>query len=254
MICFSVVALILLIACANLANLRLARATNRAKEFAVRGALGATKGRLARQLLTESLLLFFFGGVAGTLFGLWGMKLIESWIPDHIRGYLINYGHVDLDFTTLGFTLGIALLCGLVFGLAPAFENSRLDLNRTLKEASGQASGSKRAARLRRIFVAAEIALAVMVLISTTLLVKSFIISVRSSPGYNPANVLVAQLALPKTKYAQEWSLRNFSDDLLTRIHALPQVVSVGAASSVPYGAFGQAVEVEAVGKPAPQP
>ncbi len=254
MICFAIVGLILLIACANVANLMLARATNRAKEFAVRGALGATRGRLARQLLTESVLLFFLAGVAGLFFGLWGMRWIESQIPGHIRGYLVNYGHVDLDFTTLAFTLGIALLCGLVFGLAPAFENSRLDVNLTLKEASGQTSGSKRSARLRRIFVAAEIALAVVVLISTTLLVKSFFISVRSSPGYNPANVMVAQLALPKTKYSQESRLRNFSDDVLARIHALPQVVSVGAASSVPYGAFGQAVEVEAVGKPAPQP
>ncbi len=182
------------------------------------------------------------------------MGWIESQIPGHIRGYLVNYGHVDLDFATLGFTLGIALLCGLLFGLAPAFENSRLDVNRALKEASGQASGSKRSARLRQIFVAAEIALAVVVLISTTLLVKSFIISVRSSPGYNPANVMVAQLALLKTRYTQESQLRNFNEDVLARIHALPQVVSVGAASSVPYGGFGQEVEVEAVGKPAPQP
>ncbi len=254
MISLAIVGLILLIACANVANLMLARATARTKEFAVRGALGATGGRLVRQLLTESLLLFFFGGVAGMLFGLWGMRWIESQIPGHIRGYLVNYGHVDLDFTTLTFTLGITLLCGLVFGLAPAFENSRLDVNRMLKETSGQASGSKRGTRLRRIFVAAEIALAVVVLISTTLLVKSFFISVRSSPGYNPANVMVAQVALPKTKYAQEWRMRSFSEDVLVRIQALPQVVSFGAASSVPYGGFGQAVEVEAVGKPAPQP
>jgi putative ABC transport system permease protein len=166
----------------------------------------------------------------------------------------VNYGQVDLDFTTLGFTLAITLLCGLVFGLAPAREHSRHDLNLTLKEASGQASGSKGSARLRRIFVAAEIALAVVVLISTTLLVKSFIISVRSSPGYNPANVMVAQLALPKTKYAQESRQRNFSEDALARIHTLPQVVSVGAASSVPFGGFGGWAEVEAAGKPAPQP
>src|SRR6267142_1888297 len=254
LICFCIVGLILLIACANVANLMLARATNRIKEFAVRGALGATSGRLTRQLLTESLLLFFLGGVAGSLFGIWGMRWIESQIPDHVRGYLVNYGHIDLDFTTLGFTMGIALLCGLVFGLAPARENLRQDLNSTLKDAAGQASGSKRSARLRRIFVAAEIALAVVVLISTTLLVKSFMISVRSSPGYNPANVMVAQLALPKTKYAEEWRLRNFSEDVLARIQALPQVVSFGAASSVPYGGFGQGVEVEAGGKPAPQP
>ena len=253
MICLSVVALILLIACANVANLMLARSTSRAKEFAVRGALGATEGRLARQLLTESLLLFFFGGVAGTLFGLWGMKLIESWIPGHIRGYLVNYGHADLDFTTLVFTLGITLLCGLIFGLAPVSENSRLDLNHTLKETSGQATGGKGSARLRRIFVAAEIALAVVVLISTTLVVKSFIISVRSSPGYNPANIMVAQLALPKARYTQESQLRNFNEEVLARIRALPQVDSAGVASNVPFGGFGQGVEFEAVGKPAPQ-
>jgi len=254
MICFAVVALVLLIACVNVANLILARSTSRAREFAVRGALGATEGRLVRQLLTESLLLFFFGGVAGTLFGLWGMKLIESWIPGRIRGFLINYGRVDLDFTTLVFTLGIALVCGVVFGLAPARENSKLDLNNTLKEASGQATGSKCGARLRRIFVAAEIALAVVVLISTTLLVKSFIISVRASPGFNPANIMVAQLALPKTRYTQESQLRNFNEDVLARIRALPQVDVAGVGSNVPFGGFGQGVEFEAVGKPAPQP
>ncbi|HKW34119.1 MAG TPA: ABC transporter permease [Candidatus Acidoferrum sp.] len=253
-ICFVIVGLVLLIACANVANLMLARATARTKEFAVRGALGATTPRLARQLLTESLLLFFAGGVAGSFFGLWGMKLIDSWIPGHVRGFLVNYGHVDLDVTTLVFTLGIAVFCGLVFGSAPAFENARLDVNRTLKEASGQASGSKRGARLRQIFVAAEIALAVIVLISATLLVKSFVISVRSSPGYDAEKVMVAQVALPKTKYAQDWRQRSFGEDVLARVRSLPQIVSVGAASSVPYGGFGQGVEVQAVDRPAPRP
>src|SRR6267142_13898 len=254
MVCLAIVGLILLIACANVANLMLARATNRTKEFAVRGALGASRGRLTRQLLTESLLLFFFGGVAGSLFGFWGMRWLESEIPGHIRGYLVNYGHVDLDSTTLVFTLGITLLCGLVFGLAPAYENSRLNLNRRLKEASGQASDSKRSARLRRIFVTAEISLAVLVLISTTLLVTSFILSVRSSPGYNPANVMVAQLALQKTKYAKESRQRNFGEEVLARLHGLPQVASVGVASSVPFGGFGQSVQVQAADKPAPRP
>ena len=249
-ICFVVVGLVLLIACANVANLMLARASSRTREFAVRGALGATERRLAGQLLTESMLLFFLGGVGGTLLGFWGMKLIESWIPGRIRGYLINYGHVELDIATLVFTLGIALLCGLVFGLVPAFQNARLDVNRTLKETSGQASGSKRGARLRQIFVAAETALAVVVLISATLLVKSFIISVRSSPGYNPANVLTAQLALPKTKYMEDSQLRNFGDEALARIRALPGVVSAGMASHVPFGGFGQGIEFEVVGKP----
>jgi putative ABC transport system permease protein len=182
--------------------------------------------------------------VAAALFGLWGVRWIESEIPGHIRGYIVNYGHVDLDFTTLSFTLGIALLCGLVFGLAPAYEHSTLDVNRALKEASGHASGSQRSVRLRRRFVAAECALAVLVLISTTLLVKSFIITVRSSRGYNPANVMVAQLALPKTKYTEESRLRNFSEEVLARLHGLPQVASVGAASSVPFGGFGASVVV----------
>jgi len=254
MICFWIVGLILLIACANVANLMLARAAQRTKEMAVRGALGATRGRLVRQLLTESLLLFFFGGLGGVLFGAWGMNWIESLIPGHVRGYLVNYGEVSLDWITLTFTLGIALVCGVVFGLAPAFESSGIDLNRALKEASGQASKSGRGARMRRIFVAGEIALAVVVLISTTLLVKSFVISVRSTPGFNPANLLVAQVALPKTKYAQEARQRNFSDDVLARIRALPGVVSAGVSSAVPFGGFGQTVVVEAVGKPAPQP
>jgi putative ABC transport system permease protein len=250
MICFVVVALVLLIACANVANLMLARATSRTKEFAVRGALGATRRRLAGQLLTESLLLFLVGGAASLVFASWGMRWIESQTPGHIRGYIVNYGHVELDFSMLMFTLGITLLCGLVFGFAPAFENSRLDVNHTLKETSGQTSGSKRGARLRRIFVAAEIALAVVVLISATLLVKSFLISVRSSPGYNPANILVAQLALPKTKYTEDSQLRNFSDEVLSRIRALPGAASTSVASHVPFGGFGQGIEFQVVGKP----
>ncbi|MDE3136256.1 MAG: ABC transporter permease, partial [Acidobacteriota bacterium] len=166
----------------------------------------------------------------------------------------VNYGRVNLDFTTLGFTLGVALLCGLVFGLAPAFENSGPDLTSALKEASGQASGARRGLRLRKIFVAGEIALAVIVLIATTLLVRSFVISVRSSMGFQAANVLVAQVSLPPAKYAQDALARNFAEATLDRIGALPGVVSAGAASGVPFGGFGQVVEIEAIGKPAPQP
>ena len=162
----------------------------------------------------------------------------------------MNYGHVDLDFATLAFALGIALLCGLVFGLVPAFESAKLDVNHALKEAAGQASGSSRSAWLREVFVTAEIALAVVVLISATLLVKSFIISVRSSPGFNPSNVLTAQLALPRTKYTQDTQLRSFSEEALERIRALPEVASAGMASHVPFGGFGQGIAFEVVGRP----
>jgi putative ABC transport system permease protein len=253
-ICFAIVALVLLIACVNVANLMLARAVGRAKEMGVRGALGATRSRLVQQLLTESLLLFLLGGACGVLFGLFGVRWIESQIPPHVRGYIVNFGHVDLDLTTLSFTLALVVLCGIAFGLAPAFQNSRLDLHRTLKEESGQASGAQRGLSLRRAFVAAEIALAVVVLISATLLVKSFLISIRSSPGYNPANLLLAQVALPKTRYAQESQQRNFGEAVLGRLRTLPHADGVGVASSVPFGGFGAWAEVEAADKPAPPP
>ena len=250
LICLTIVALILLMACANVANLMLARTTGRVREFALRAALGATRARLVRQLLTESLLLFLLAGAAGALLGLAGVRWIEWQIPDHIRGYVVNYGHVDLDLTTLAFTLAVAVLCGIVFGLAPAREGSRPDLQRTLRETARQASGAKRSVRLRRLFVVSQVALAMVVLTSTTLLVKSSILSMRSSPGFDPANVMVAQLTLPGTKYPDEWRRRHFSDGALARLHGLPDVVSVGAASAVPFGGFGASAAVEAVGRP----
>jgi putative ABC transport system permease protein len=253
-ICLWIVALILLIACANVANLMLARATQRTKEMAVRGAMGATRTRLIRQLVTESLLLFFFGGVAGVLCGAWGMAWIESLIPGRIRGYIVNYGYVNLDVTTLLFTLAIALVCGLIFGLAPAFETSGMDLNTALKEASGKTSGSGRGARLRKIFVAGEIAVAVIVLICTTLLIKSFVRSVTISPGFNANNLMTAQLALPKTKYTSDAMSRYFADAVLPRIRALPGITTAAVSSSIPFGGFGQTYEVEALDRPAPQP
>lgn len=254
MICLVIVGFILLIACANVANLMLARATNRAKEFALRSALGAPRSRLLRQLLAESVLLFFFGGAAGLVVSVAVVRWNYSQIPAHIRGYLVNFGRVDLDVTTFLFTAGIVLLCGIICGLAPAYEHSKHEVNPTLKEAAGQASGGRHSARLRRAFVVTEITLAVIVLISTALLVKSFVISVHSSPGFNPNNMMVAQLALPKTKYPEAWQQREFGQNVLARLRSLPQVQSVGAASSVPFGGFGRSVEVEAADKPAPQP
>jgi putative ABC transport system permease protein len=249
-----IVGLILLIACANVASLMLARAARRTREIAVRGALGATRGRLIRQLVTESTLLFLLGGTAGIFFGKWGMNWIDSSIPPRIRRYLVNYGEIRLDFVTLAFTLAIALACGLIFGLAPAFQSSRLDVNRALKEASGQSSGSKHGMRLRRVFVAGEIALAVLVLISTTLLVKSFVLSAASSPGFQPENLTVAQLVLPKTKYSNDAQIRNFTDQVLARIRALPQVAAAGLTEVVPFSQNGETTVIEALDRPAPEP
>jgi putative ABC transport system permease protein len=250
MICFWIVGLVLLIACANVANLMLARASRRTKEFAVRRALGASRARLVRQLLTEAMLLFTTGGAAGALFGVWGVHWIEDAIPARIRGYLVNYGHASLDATTFAYTFAIALLCGAIFGLAPAFENSGIDVNRSLKEASGQASDSRSGARLRRVLVASEVAFAIVVLISTGLLVEDFARSVFGDLGFNPQNVTTAALVIPPSKYASDSQIRTFYDSVMARIRALPEVASAGASEYVPFGDGNQYNTIHVVGRP----
>ncbi len=254
MILFWIVGLILLIACANVANLMLARAARRTKEFAVRSALGASRGRLARQLLTESLVLFTVGGGMGVLFALWGVHWIADSIPGRIRGYLVNYGRVDIDLTTLAYTLGIAFVCGIAFGLVPGFGSTGLNVNAALKESMGQVSGGGRGAKLRRAFVAGEVALAVVVLISTAMLVESFIHLVYDKLGFETKNVVTAPLVLPKTKYADDAQVRSFYEQVMARVQALPGVVSAGMSQSVPFGESFTTVLIHIAGRPPAEP
>ncbi|MGA6958601.1 MAG: ABC transporter permease, partial [Candidatus Acidiferrales bacterium] len=253
-VCFWIVGLILLIACANVANLMLARASRRIKEFAVRRALGASRARLVRQLLTESMLLFTAGGAAGALLGVWGVHWLEDAIPARIRGYLVNYGHASLDATTFAYTFGIALLCGAIFGLAPAFENSGIDVNRSLKEASGQASAGRGGARLRRILVASEVAVAIVVLISTGLLMKDFARMMFGDPGFNPQNVTTATLVIPPSKYVSDAQIRTFYERVMAGIRALPEVASADASEYIPFGDGNQTYTIHVVGRPAALP
>jgi putative ABC transport system permease protein len=250
MISFWLVGLVLLIACANVANLMLARASSRAKEFAVRGALGAGRLRLARQLLTESLLLFTFGGAAGALFGIWGVHWIENAIPDRIRGYIVNYGRGTLDVKTFAFTFGIAILCGVIFGLAPAFGSSGFEVNRSLKESAGQISGSRVTRRLRNLFVAGEISLAVVVLICSVLLVQDFAHMVNADIGFQSRNLMVTQLVLPPAKYQTDAQIRGFYDQVLARVRALPEVESADAGQYMPFSDSNQAKLIHVVGRP----
>ena len=254
MVCFWVVGLVLLIACANVANLMLARASTRRKEFAVRGALGASRMRLVRQLLTESAVLFIAGGTAGAAFAWWILHTIETGYPDRIRGYLLNYGRVNLDVTALAYTFAIALVCGVVFGLAPAFETSGQDVTRALKESSGQMSGSRRVAKTRRIFVGAQIALAVVVLIMTALLAESFGHMIYDEMGFRPAHVMTAELVLPKTKYASDAQIRGFYEQVLARVAALPGVAVASASEYIPFGDSGQSFTIHIAGRPAALP
>jgi putative ABC transport system permease protein len=254
LILFFIVGFVLLIACANVANLMLSRATGRAKELSVRAALGAGRLRLVRQLLTETVLLFLAGGAAGVAFGYWGLGWIDAAIPARSRGYLLNFGQVSLDLHTLAYTFCIALLAGIIFGLAPALSASKLDVNSMLKDASGKASGNQTSSRLRNIFVIAEIALAVVIVVCSSLLIRGFIGVVRTSFGFHQENVVVTEITLPETKYKSPAETKAFYDQVIERVRALPQVASVGGNQQVPFDNCCTSFEVTVVGRPAPNP
>src|SRR5215468_1817690 len=195
---FGAVGLVLLIACANIANLQLARMTARRKEIAIRSALGAGGWRIARQALTESLLLAFIGGVVGLLLAVWALDLIVKFGPANVP----RLGEVSLDPRVLVFTLLITLLTGVFFGLAPALQSARVGLSEALNE-SGRASGAggREGARLRNSLVILETALAVVLLVGAGLLINSFVRLLRTPPGFNPEGVIVARTTLPAARY-----------------------------------------------------
>ncbi len=251
-ICFWIVGLVLLIACANVANLMLSRATGRTKELAVRTALGAGRGRLVRQLVTETVLLFLGGSAAGIGVAYWTLAWVEAAIPAKIRGYLVNYGQVTLDYQTLLYTFGIAFVGGIIFGLAPAISSTKLDVYTMLKEASGRTSSNRQGARLRGAFVVGEIALAVVIVTCSTLLVRSLLGLIRAAPGFQPENLMVTQLDLPPTKYKLPVDIRNFSEQVIGRVRALPQVESASISQSIPFGDCCANASIYAVDKPAP--
>ena len=254
MILFWIVGFVLLIACANVANLMLARATGRAKELAIRSALGAGRSRLIRQLLTETVMVFIAGGAVGVFFAYWCLGWIEAAIPARSRGYLLNYGKVALDLRTLAYVFCIALFAGIIFGLAPALSSSKLDVNSMLKDATGRATGNRSGARLRSIFVVAEVELALVIVVCSALMIRRFVGITRANPGFQQQNVLVADLTLPATKYKSPAEIKAFYDQVLERVSALPQVTAVGADQQVPFDDCCSILQVTVVGRPAPDP
>jgi predicted permease len=224
------VSLVLLIACANVASLLLARSTVRRKEIAVRASLGASRRRIIRQLLTESLLLAFCGGGLGLLIALWGTDQLVSLSAQTLP----RMKEVGLDGRVLGFTLAISILTGLVFGLMPVIEASKLDLNAVLKEGGRRATVSPGQRRLRSLIVAAEFALALTLLIGAGLLSRSFWRLQNVSPGFEPENVLTFQLSLPWKSYPGSQYVSAFFQQAIARIAHLPGVKAVGAASILP--------------------
>ena len=222
---------VLLISCANVANLLLARATVRGHEIAVRAALGAGRSRIIRQLLTESLLIAVIGGVVGMLLTFWGTKALLALAPSTLP----RLSAVQVDLRILLLSFGGSLLCGVIFGLAPALTASKTNLVSSLKESERTDSSSPARKWLRRTFVVAEVAMALVLLISAGLLVRSFGKLLDVKPGFNPQNVLTLRLSLPGAQYDKPTKVAAFYDNVLARVSALPGVVHAGAAYQTPF-------------------
>ena len=244
------VGFVLLIACANVANLLLSLATSREKEIAVRAALGARRIRIVRQLLTESLLLALLGSLLGLGFAWLGIKALVAISPRD----LVSLQSVGLNLTVLGWTLGVSIVTGIIFGLAPALHISRLNLNDSLKEGgkseSGGASGSR---RLRNALVVSEIALAVVLLASAGLLIRSFLRLQQVDRGFNTDNVLTMVVRLPEARYKEDPQLVQFFSQALERVRQLPAVRSAGMVNFLPlYGGLGSNTGFKILGRPQP--
>jgi putative ABC transport system permease protein len=241
---------VLLIGCANVANLLLARASARRREIAVRKALGATRGRLVRQSLTESMLLGLLGGAAGLLLALWGVDAMVGLDPD-----LPRLGEIKVDVVALAFTLAIALLVSLVFGLAPALQSTKDDFNESLKEGGRSGAGGAHARRLRNGLVVAEIALALILLVSAGLMINSLLRLLRVDPGFRADNVLTMQISLPQDKYPDDHpdSTFGFYRRLVDRVASLPGVESAGLTSALPLTNSGSGSLFSIEGRRAPK-
>jgi putative ABC transport system permease protein len=224
---------VLLIACANVANLSLTRAAARQKELAIRVALGASRWRVARQLLTESLMLAVIGGAAGLLLARWGVDALVAAIPETRLSAMPYLRDLALDGRIFAFTAGLSLLTGIIFGLAPAWQSGKQDLHETLKEGGRSSAGAARQ-RLRGALVVAEIALALMLLVGAGLLTQSLFRLLRANPGFNTENLWMVTAVLPAAKYAEDAKVAAFHQQYLARLEALPGVKSVATIGTLP--------------------
>jgi putative ABC transport system permease protein len=241
LILLGVVGLVLLIACANVANLLLARASARQKEVAIRAALGAGRWRIFCQLLTESFLLGVIGGALGLLFAFSAINLLLAAIPIELPFWM----RINIDYRVLGFTAGISLLTGLIFGTAPALQATQIDLNDSLKEGGRNARGTSQH-QLRRLLVIAEVGLSLILLIGAGLMMRSFLRLQQVQPGFNPENVLTMRVSLPGSKYETPEKRHTFFKELLERAGRLPGVQAAGATSNLPLlGTWGRSLTVE---------
>ncbi|HEV7474607.1 MAG TPA: ABC transporter permease [Pyrinomonadaceae bacterium] len=240
------VGFILLIACANVANLMMARTSARDREIAIRRAMGAGQIRLIRQMLTESILLGTVGGALGLLLATWGVQLLLTLTPKDIP----RLEGVTVDRWTMLFTFAVSIGTGILFGLAPAWHARRLSLNETLREGGRGLTGQARVKRVRGLLVMSEIALAVMLLVGAGLMLKSFQRLTDISPGFNSENLLTMSLGLQFVRYQDPARQVAFFENALERVRALPGVVAAGAATSLPPTYIQQSTGFTIEGKP----
>lgn len=242
------VAFVLLIACANVANLLLTRATARQREIAIRVALGARRVRVVRQLLTESVLLSLLGGTIGIVLASWGISFLISLIPKDVP----RIQEVGVDLRILAFGLGISIITGIVFGLVPALQSSKVDLNESLKEGARGVSSGARQNRIRSVLVVSEVSLAVVLLIGATLLTRSFIQLLDTNPGFDASNVLKMEVALPTvapSRYTNEFEQVAFFSQLIDRVGNVPGVEAAAGVVSVPLSGAWESTDLMVEGR-----
>ncbi|HEX6908026.1 MAG TPA: ABC transporter permease [Terriglobales bacterium] len=247
-------AFVLLLACANVANLQLARATGRAREVALRSALGASRTRVIQQLLAESLLLAALGAAAGLLLSSWWLPLLMRGVPPFIIEHVPGLKHIQLDYRVLAFTLLLGGLVGVLTGLVPALQVSRPDLNEALKEGARGGSSAPGRHRLRSLLVVSEVALAIVLLVGAGLMVKGFRALMERAQGFDRQGILTFRVTLPAAKYSSPAQVGDFYRQLVERIQALPSVESAAAASSLPSDWNGNQTWVTIEGQAPPAP
>jgi putative ABC transport system permease protein len=249
LILLGAVAFVLMISCANVANLLLARATARQRELAVRAALGAARARLIRQLLAESSVLAVLGGAAGLLLAWWGLHLLRAVAVERLP--IPRLEAVGIDAWVLAFTVGSSLLSGLFFGLVPALSASGSALTDALKE-GGRSGSAARGNRTRSIFVVVEVSLAVVLLVGAGLLVRSFVQLLHVNPGFDPARTVTMRVGLPGSRYEEDAKRIQFYQRLFEKVDALAGVQASGGISFLPLVGLGAATGFEVVGRPVP--
>ena len=245
LVMLAAVGLVLLIACGNIANLLLARATGRRQEIAVRTAMGASRSRIVRQLLTESSLLALVGAAAGVLLA-WGSI---AWLLRLGGTALPNVSPVTVDSRVLLFAAALAVLSGVLFGLAPAFQTASIDLRNALNEATRGATGSRAQRHVRSALIVAEVGLALFLLVGAGLLLRSFERLASQLPGFRPENLLVADIPLSQNAYPASVERMEFFDRLLEKLRAAPGVRTVGAATTLPVAGTGSAIHFNIEGR-----